>query len=79
MAINWSPHPRYRLYTSLANYDSMLSNSGDAVENFEREVCRRFNVAAAVCVPMARAGLYLVLREMIRPGQIGRASCRERV
>ena len=69
MGINWSPHPRYRLYTSLADYDSMLSNSGDAVENFEREVCRRFNVAAAVCVPMARAGLYLVLREMIRPGQ----------
>src|ERR1051326_4791782 len=69
MGINWSPHPRYRLYTSLADYHSMLSNSGDAVENFEREVCRRFNVAAAVCVPMARAGLYLVLCEMIRPGQ----------
>jgi perosamine synthetase len=47
----------------------MLSDARDAVENFEGEVCRRFNVAAAVSVPMARAGLYLVLREMIRPGQ----------
>jgi perosamine synthetase len=69
MVGNWSPHPRYRLYTTAADYHSMLWDNRDAVENFEWEVCRKFDVAAAVCVPMARAGLYLVLREMIRPGQ----------
>src|SRR5205823_5389765 len=41
----------------------------DSIETFEAEVCRRFNVAAAVCVPMARTGLFFVLREVIRPGQ----------
>lgn len=69
MASSWSPHPRYRLYTAAGDYGSMLRDARCAVENFEREVCRRFDVAAAVCVPMARAGLYLLLREMIRPGQ----------
>jgi len=38
-------------------------------DKFESEVCQRFNAAAAVCVPMARTGLFLVLRESIRPGQ----------
>jgi perosamine synthetase len=47
----------------------MLFDTNHAVEDFESEVCRKFNVAAAVCVPMARVGLYLVLREIIRPGQ----------
>jgi dTDP-4-amino-4,6-dideoxygalactose transaminase len=69
MTSRWSPHPRYRLYTRGADYRSALFDTKDAVENFEHEVCRRFNVAAAVCVPMARVGLYLAVREMIRPGQ----------
>ena len=35
----------------------------------EVEICRRFDAAAAVCVPMARTGLYLALEQLIRPGQ----------
>ena len=74
MPSRWSPHPRYRLYTSPASYwlplRTMLSHGdGEAVACLEAEVSRRFEVAAAVCVPMARTGLYLALREILRPGQ----------
>lgn len=63
-----SPHPRYRLYTTPASYIPQLTKTDNATEQFEDEICRRFNVAAAVCVPMARTGLYLTLMETIRPG-----------
>lgn len=69
MSRSWSPHPRYRLYTTSASYIPPLKGIKDAIERFEIEICRRFNVAAAVCVPMARTGLYLTLLETIRPGQ----------
>jgi perosamine synthetase len=75
MESRWSPHPRYRLYTRIASYLLPLKQllrlhgSVKSVPRLEEEVCRRFQVAAAVCVPMARTGLWLGLREMIRPGQ----------
>jgi hypothetical protein len=71
----WSPHPRYRLYTRMASYRlplkqlSIVRDSAEATRRLEEEVRCRFKVAAAVCVPMARTGLWLTLREMIRPGQ----------
>jgi dTDP-4-amino-4,6-dideoxygalactose transaminase len=46
-----------------------LHSAGKAVLGLEEELCRRFQVAAAACVPMARIGLWLGLLEMIRPGQ----------
>src|SRR5881628_3643321 len=76
MSSEWSPHPRYRLYSRPVSYWLPLqtilpvpSGRGDTVTRFEAEVSRRFGVAAALCVPMARTGLYLALRELIRPGQ----------
>src|SRR5262245_21577554 len=69
MQLSWSPHPRYRLYTTWRSYASTLASQSAAIERFENEVCRRFNVRAAVCVPMARTGLFLTLREIIRPGR----------
>src|SRR5262245_22666848 len=69
MRLSWSPHPRYRLYTTWRSYASTLARQSDAIERFENEVCRRFNVCAAVCVPMARTGLFLALREIITPGR----------
>jgi dTDP-4-amino-4,6-dideoxygalactose transaminase len=76
MTNRWSPHPRYRLYTSAASYAAAARqlaprgrDAGESCARLEAEVCRRFDVAAAVCVPMARTGLYLVLQELIRPGQ----------
>jgi dTDP-4-amino-4,6-dideoxygalactose transaminase len=50
----------------------LLCRSRDSVEiagQLEAEICRRFDVAAAVCAPMARTALYFALRELIRPGQ----------
>src|SRR6185503_8273140 len=69
MASEWSPHPRYRLYSAAASYLPSLAVSPDAIEQFEAEIRERFQVSAAVCVPMARTGLYLTLQEMIQPGQ----------
>jgi perosamine synthetase len=66
---DWSPHPRYRLYTRPASYLLPLATAANAIEQFEAEVCRKFSVAAAVCVPMARTGIYFTLLETIRPGQ----------
>jgi perosamine synthetase len=63
----WSPHSRFRLYATSASYFSGTA-SADAIVQFENEICRRFEVAAAVCVPMARIGIYLALLETIRPG-----------
>jgi perosamine synthetase len=72
----WSPHPRYRLYTGPATYRSILRvllfgqfRAGNDVARLEADICRRFGAAAAVCVPNARAGLYLALEKLIRPGQ----------
>ncbi len=76
MSSSWPPHPRYRLYTCPASYRLPLRNllpgrsaCGYTVSGLEAEICLRFDTAAAVCIPMARTGLYLGLRELIRPGQ----------
>ena len=69
MLRNWSPYPRYRLYTTPASYLPRFHSKNDAIQNFEDEVCRRFQIPAAVAVPMARVGIYLALLETIRPGQ----------
>lgn len=75
MESRWSPHPRYRLYTRRASYTLpvrqlfSIRSQSQAVLRLEEEICRRFQVAAAACVPMARTGLWLALLEMIRPGQ----------
>ena len=69
MPSSWSPRARYRLYTNRNTYVQLFAGASGAMEAFEAEVCRRFGIAAAVCVPMARTGLFLTLRESIRPGQ----------
>jgi dTDP-4-amino-4,6-dideoxygalactose transaminase len=68
MASRWIPHARYRLYTSPASYRPRLTQP-DLIEQFEAEICRRFGVRAAVCVPRARTGLFLTLLETLREGQ----------
>ena len=75
MQNSWSPHPRYRLYTRADNYLAPLRNlftrgsHEDGLRALESEICRRFESAAAVCVPMARTGLLFGLQELIRPSQ----------
>src|SRR5262245_65534439 len=68
MLRNWTPHARYRLYTNRYHYMPILFDAG-AIERFEAEISARFGIASAVCVPMARTGLFLTIRETIRPGQ----------
>jgi dTDP-4-amino-4,6-dideoxygalactose transaminase len=66
---NWTPHPRYRLYTFANSYFGLFFEASDQIAKLESEVSQRFSTGAAVCVPMARAGLLLTLNELIRPGQ----------
>jgi len=77
MTPDWSPHPRYRLYTRPVSYAAALKSllpgavrRTETTARLEEEICLRHGARAALCVPMARTGLYLALREMIRPGQM---------
>ena len=70
------PHPRYRIYTHFNNYwwffkDLLLGRfkKGDEVEKLERKLEEQFNVANALCIPMTRVGVYLILKKIIKPGQ----------
>ena len=76
MAIISAPQPRYRIYTQLNSYASMLRDivfgrvcKGPDVEIFEEALCDKFKIPNAVCVPMARVGIYLTLKHLIKPGQ----------
>ncbi len=64
-----TPHARYRLYTSRYSYRPPWFENKNAVVELEEKVCNLFEVENAVCVPMARTGLFLVLSEVIKPGQ----------
>jgi perosamine synthetase len=76
MAVKWSPYPRYRLYTGPGSYAlpvqqffGCFRDRDKATALLEAEICRRFDIQSAVCVPMARTGLYFALKELLRPGQ----------
>lgn len=44
-------------------------NKGNDVQKFERALAEKFGVPEAVCVSMTRVGIYLVLKNLIKPGQ----------
>ena len=76
MNIFGAPHPRSRIYTKPKSYWSFWSdlllgrfNKGNDVQKFERALAEKFGVPEAVCVSMARVGIYLVLKNLIKPGQ----------
>jgi perosamine synthetase len=71
-----APQPRVRLYTEAAAYARAAaavimgpSHSGTAVKDLERKLEEMHPGCHAVAMPMARVGLYLALRHLIRPGQ----------
>ncbi|MFZ5559778.1 MAG: DegT/DnrJ/EryC1/StrS family aminotransferase [Patescibacteria group bacterium] len=71
-----APHPRYRIYTRLKSYTSFLGdlilgriNKGNDVEKLEKALTKKFEVSYVVCIPMNRVGIYLVLKNLIKPGQ----------
>ena len=43
--------------------------AGDDVGSLEREIQRRVNVDHAIAMPLARVGIYIVVKHLIRPGQ----------
>jgi perosamine synthetase len=43
--------------------------AGDDVGTLEREIQRRVNVDHAIAMPLARVGIYIAVKHLIRPGQ----------
>jgi perosamine synthetase len=70
-----APQPRSRLYTTMGAYARAgagalgIGYEGDGVEKLERALERLHPGRRAIAVPMARVGLYLTLKHLIRPGQ----------
>jgi len=76
MNIFSAPHPRSRIYTRFNSYGSFFKdlilnriNKGNDVEKFEKALADKFAVSEVVCVSMARVAIYLVLKNIIKPGQ----------
>jgi dTDP-4-amino-4,6-dideoxygalactose transaminase len=70
------PQPRYRLYGGAMNYLCVLRDvlmrrvhSGEDVASVERKLTVTMGMPEAILVPQARFGLYLALRQLIKPGQ----------
>jgi dTDP-4-amino-4,6-dideoxygalactose transaminase len=70
------PLPRLRLYTTLRQYGDVLARvasgrvtSGDEVGALERKLRKHLGVQYAIAMPMARVGVYVTLRNLIKPGQ----------
>lgn len=71
-----APQPRSRLYTTTDAYIKGaaaglfgLGYDGDGVSRFERALEAMMLGCTAVAVPMARVGIYLALKHLIRKGQ----------
>lgn len=70
------PSPRLRLYTTSGLYLQLASafakrtyKSGPETETLERKLAGDLGVKHAIAVPMARVGIYLALKNTIKPGQ----------
>ena len=70
------PAPRLRLYTSPGLYAdvgrSLLRrdvNRGDDVAALERRIEKLLDVEHAIAMPMARVGIYAMIKHVIAPGQ----------
>ena len=72
-----APQPRSRLYTTLSGYllglrSSLIGESlldATRVEKLQAELENKAPGYHAIAVPMARVGIYLALKALIKPGQ----------
>lgn len=71
-----APQPRSRLYTTTSSYTRALaamaglsSYEGTGGSRLEQSLEAQFPGMHAVAMPMARVGIYLTLKALIRPGQ----------
>lgn len=76
MCLSSLPNPRYRIYTKIRSYSSMLkellvsgSEEKPGIKELETALCRHFDVKGAVCTPQNRVGVYLTIKNTIKPGQ----------
>jgi len=74
--MSFAPSPRSRLYTTFNSYVSFLVNlltgkinQGDDVAKFEQALAEKLDVPYVVCLPMDRVGIYLAVKNLIKPGQ----------
>src|SRR4051812_2612071 len=70
------PAPRLRIYTDVGQYLRVLREtlllrfrSGDSLRDLGAAVARMVGAKHGVPMPMARTGIYLALKCLIRPGQ----------
>ena len=70
------PEPRFRIYTKLYSYMTfirdiafMRMNKGNDIDVLEKKICEKFETGNAVCMPMARVGIHLAVKSVIKPGQ----------
>jgi|SRR5665213_248123 len=70
------PLPRLRIYSSRNQYFRVVGDlaarramAGDDVERLERTLEKRLGIAHAVAMPMARVGIHLAVKHIVRPGQ----------
>ena len=71
-----SLYPRLRLYTKLQHYWRVAGEiasgkwrRGDSVNELEETIAARIATRHAIMVPMARVGIYLTVKHLIKPGQ----------
>ena len=71
----YGPAPRLRIYTRFSQYASVLArvitgrfNTGDAAQRMKVRLDEMFG-RATVPMPMARTGIYLTIKALIKPGQ----------
>ena len=73
----FSPKPRFRFYNSFINYWITLkqlkyvfiSSKEDKVKVLERTISDYFDIEHSICVPQARFGLYLLVKNIITADQ----------
>ena len=70
------PLPRYRIYSKPRQYWEIAREAltrrwlkGDSCRELEQAIQKRQDVAHAICVAKARVGIYVAIRNLIRPGQ----------
>jgi dTDP-4-amino-4,6-dideoxygalactose transaminase len=71
-----SPKPRFRFYGSPKNYMTALAalltgrvHSGDDVARLEARLQQKLGKRHAIAVPQCRVGMYLALKQLLKPGQ----------
>jgi dTDP-4-amino-4,6-dideoxygalactose transaminase len=69
-----APQPRSRLYTTPSAYAGLLSGGlfgagGDTIARLEEALAAYLSTAHVVAVPQARVGIYLTIKNLVRPGQ----------